>query len=91
MKTAPPYHLGPDACLRGDGDPPSGGVMDWVGARRLRPSAAALGRTIGAVSLEAGRDVAAFEYDPEFASSGIQLGIVFVGSPSEVVPASLTR
>ncbi|MEY4326985.1 MAG: hypothetical protein RIS24_3156 [Verrucomicrobiota bacterium] len=31
------------------------------------------GRTIGAVSLEAGRDVAAFEYDPEFAGSGIQL------------------
>ena len=31
------------------------------------------GRTIGAVSLEEGRDVAAFEYDPEFAGSGIQL------------------
>ena len=31
------------------------------------------GRTIGAVSLEAGRDVAAFEYDAEFAGSGIQL------------------
>ena len=31
------------------------------------------GRTIGAVSLEEGRNVAAFEYDPEFAGSGIQL------------------
>lgn len=31
------------------------------------------GRTIGAVSLDQGRDVAAFQYDPEFAGSGIQL------------------
>ena len=31
------------------------------------------GRTIGAVSLEAGRNVAAFEYDSQFARSGIQL------------------
>src|SRR6188474_2256843 len=31
------------------------------------------GRTIGAVSLEEGRDVAAFEYDPAFAQSGIEL------------------
>ncbi|MFI5356100.1 MAG: type II toxin-antitoxin system HipA family toxin, partial [Opitutales bacterium] len=31
------------------------------------------GRTIGAVSLEAGRDVAAFQYDPEFARSGIEV------------------
>ena len=31
------------------------------------------GRTIGAVSLDAGRDVAAFQYDPEFARSGIEL------------------
>lgn len=31
------------------------------------------GRTIGAVSLEEGRNVAAFEYDPEFVGSGIQL------------------
>ena len=30
-------------------------------------------RTIGAVSLEAGREVAAFQYDPEFARSGIEL------------------
>lgn len=31
------------------------------------------GRTIGAVSLEEGRDVAAFQYDPDFARSGIEL------------------
>jgi len=31
------------------------------------------GRTIGAVSLDAGRDVAAFQYDAEFARSGIEL------------------
>lgn len=31
------------------------------------------GRTIGAVSLEEGRDIAAFQYDPAFARSGIQL------------------
>lgn len=31
------------------------------------------GRTIGAVSLEEGRDVAAFQYDREFAGSGIEL------------------
>jgi len=31
------------------------------------------GRTIGAVSLDAERDVAAFEYDPKFAESGIEL------------------
>lgn len=31
------------------------------------------GRTIGAVSLEDGRQVAAFQYDPAFAQSGIQL------------------
>ena len=31
------------------------------------------GRTIGAVSLEAGREVAAFQYDPAFATSGIEL------------------
>ena len=31
------------------------------------------GRTIGAVSLEEGRDVAAFQYDAEFARSGIEL------------------
>ena len=31
------------------------------------------GRTIGAVSLEEGRNVAAFEYDSQFAGSGIQL------------------
>lgn len=31
------------------------------------------GRTIGAVALEEGRDVAAFEYDPGFAGSGIEV------------------
>ena len=31
------------------------------------------GRTIGAVALEAGRDHAAFQYDPSFAASGIEL------------------
>jgi len=31
------------------------------------------GRTIGAVSLAEGKDVAAFQYDPEFARSGIEL------------------
>jgi serine/threonine-protein kinase HipA len=31
------------------------------------------GRTIGAVSLEPGREVAAFQYAPDFAASGIQL------------------
>ena len=31
------------------------------------------GRTIGAVSLADGEDVAAFEYDPAFARSGIEI------------------
>ena len=31
------------------------------------------GRTIGAVSLEEGDEVAAFEYDPAFAGSGIEI------------------
>jgi len=31
------------------------------------------GRTIGAVALEEGREVAAFEYDPAFAGSGIEI------------------
>jgi serine/threonine-protein kinase HipA len=31
------------------------------------------GRTIGAVSFDEGREVAAFQYDPEFAGSGIEL------------------
>jgi len=31
------------------------------------------GRTIGAVSLEEGREVAAFQYDADFARSGIEL------------------
>ena len=31
------------------------------------------GRTIGAVALDEGREVAAFQYDAEFARSGIEL------------------
>src|SRR5712692_4700098 len=31
------------------------------------------GRTIGAVSLEEGQDYAAFQYDPDFAQSGIEI------------------
>ena len=31
------------------------------------------GRTIGAVTVEEGRDHAAFQYDPRFAASGIEL------------------
>ncbi|MCX7247569.1 MAG: HipA N-terminal domain-containing protein, partial [Burkholderiales bacterium] len=31
------------------------------------------GRTIGAISMESGRDYAAFQYDPVFARSGIEL------------------
>ena len=31
------------------------------------------GRTVGAVSMEDGRDYAAFQYDPDFAGSGIEL------------------
>ncbi len=31
------------------------------------------GRTVGAVALDPGREVAAFQYDPEFAASGIEL------------------
>lgn len=31
------------------------------------------GRTIGAVSMDAGRDHAAFQYTPEFAASGIEV------------------
>ncbi len=34
------------------------------------------GRTIGAVSLEEGREIAAFQYDREFAASGIELSPV---------------
>jgi len=34
------------------------------------------GRTIGAVSLEEGEEVAAFEYDPDFAQSGIEISPV---------------
>ena len=31
------------------------------------------GRTIGAVSMEEGRDYASFQYDPDFARSAIEL------------------
>ena len=31
------------------------------------------GRTIGAVSMDEGRDIAAFQYDPAFAQSGIEI------------------
>ena len=31
------------------------------------------GRTIGAVSMEEGRDYAPFQYDPQFAGSGIEI------------------
>ena len=31
------------------------------------------GRTIGAVSMDEGQDYAAFQYDPEFAGSGIEI------------------
>ncbi len=34
------------------------------------------GRTIGAVALDEGRDVATFQYDPDFARSGIELSPV---------------
>ena len=37
------------------------------------------GRTIGAVSLEEGRDFAAFQYDPDFAQSGIEVALIVGG------------
>ena len=36
------------------------------------------GRTIGAVSLNDGTDVAAFEYDPNFAKSGIEISPIMI-------------
>ena len=42
------------------------------------------GRTIGAVSLDDGRDVAAFQYDPEFARSGIELSPLSMSSSKRV-------
>ena len=42
------------------------------------------GRTIGAVSLEDGRDVAAFQYDPAFAESGIELSPVTMPLSAQV-------
>jgi serine/threonine-protein kinase HipA len=42
------------------------------------------GRTIGAVALDEGRDVAAFEYDPQFAQSGIELSPIVMPLSSRV-------
>ncbi|MCX6847198.1 MAG: type II toxin-antitoxin system HipA family toxin [Verrucomicrobia bacterium] len=42
------------------------------------------GRTIGAVSLDDGQDVAAFQYDPEFARSGIELSPLSMSSSKRV-------
>jgi serine/threonine-protein kinase HipA len=42
------------------------------------------GRTIGAVALDEGRDVARFQYDPEFARSGIQLSPLTMPLTAEV-------
>jgi serine/threonine-protein kinase HipA len=42
------------------------------------------GRTIGAVSLEEGARVAAFQYDPVFATSGIQLAPLMMPLSSQV-------
>lgn len=42
------------------------------------------GRTIGAVSLEDGSDVAAFEYTPEFATSGIEVSPIVMPLSSSV-------
>jgi len=42
------------------------------------------GRTIGAVSLDEGNDVAAFEYDPAFAGSGIEIAPLMMPLSSRV-------
>jgi serine/threonine-protein kinase HipA len=42
------------------------------------------GRTIGAVSLSEGNDVAAFEYDPAFAASGIEIAPLMMPLSSRV-------
>lgn len=42
------------------------------------------GRTIGAVALDEGRDVARFQYDPDFARSGIQLSPLTMPLTAEV-------
>ncbi len=42
------------------------------------------GRTIGAVSLEEGREVAAFQYDPAFARSGIELSPLMMPASERV-------
>lgn len=50
------------------------------------------GRTIGAVSIEEGRPVAAFQYDPKFAKSGIELSPLVMPLSDQVYayPALLT-
>ncbi|MBX3747179.1 MAG: HipA N-terminal domain-containing protein [Verrucomicrobiae bacterium] len=47
------------------------------------------GRTIGAVSLEEGRDVAAFQYDAEFARSGIELSPLMMPLSDRVYEADV--
>ena len=42
------------------------------------------GRTIGAIALEEGREVAAFEYDPAFAGSGIEVAPLTMPLSSKV-------
>lgn len=42
------------------------------------------GRTIGAVSLEEGSEIAAFQYDPEFARSGIELSPIVMPLSEQV-------
>ncbi len=51
------------------------------------------GRTIGAVSLDEGADIAAFEYDPDFAQSNIQLSPLMLPLSSRIYsfPALATK
>ncbi|MCK5688481.1 type II toxin-antitoxin system HipA family toxin, partial [Myxococcota bacterium] len=51
------------------------------------------GRTIGAVSLDEGADIAAFEYDPDFAQSDIQLSPLMLPLSSRIYsfPALATK
>ena len=49
------------------------------------------GRTIGAVSLDEGRDVAAFQYDPAFATSGIELSPLMMPLGNRVYEFPLPR
>ncbi len=43
------------------------------------------GRTIGAVSLEEGKEVADFEYDPVFAGSGIEIAPHFTSRSENLI------